>query len=225
MSDENFIQTYFPLQSVVFSASPDATIRVWSVTGGNCIQVVRAHEAGVTGLSLHATGDYLLSSSEDQVGFAGWTDLKVLLLHYIDLVVFFRFSTGPFLTFKLVESSPKSLMRVLAVVSVFVNGCMCQVSRWALIILLLVPQLSPVPSSTLMVSFLAPVRLTPRSRFGIWRSAPTWPTSRATPDPWPPLLSLRTDTTWPQVPLCTLLIFCFVLFWLCIRTGKFQTHF
>lgn len=52
---------------MVFSASPDNTIRVWSVTGGNCVQVVRAHEAGVTGLSLHATGDYLLSSSEDQV--------------------------------------------------------------------------------------------------------------------------------------------------------------
>uniref|UniRef100_A0A8C7HLF2 Pre-mRNA-processing factor 19 n=1 Tax=Oncorhynchus kisutch TaxID=8019 RepID=A0A8C7HLF2_ONCKI len=57
---------YHPSQSVVFSASPDSTIRVWSVTGGNCIQVVRAHEASVTGLSLHATGDYLLSSSEDQ---------------------------------------------------------------------------------------------------------------------------------------------------------------
>uniref|UniRef100_A0A8C6PUQ9 Pre-mRNA-processing factor 19 n=1 Tax=Nothobranchius furzeri TaxID=105023 RepID=A0A8C6PUQ9_NOTFU len=57
---------FHPSQSMVFSASPDATIRVWSVTGGNCIQVVRAHEASVTGLSLHATGDYLLSSSEDQ---------------------------------------------------------------------------------------------------------------------------------------------------------------
>ncbi|ROK80935.1 Pre-mRNA-processing factor 19 [Anabarilius grahami] len=57
---------YHPAQSVVFSASPDSTIRVWSVTGGNCVQVIRAHEAGVTGLSLHATGDYLLSSSEDQ---------------------------------------------------------------------------------------------------------------------------------------------------------------
>uniref|UniRef100_A0A667WTM7 Pre-mRNA-processing factor 19 n=1 Tax=Myripristis murdjan TaxID=586833 RepID=A0A667WTM7_9TELE len=57
---------YHPSQSVVFSASPDSTIRVWSVSGGNCVQVIRAHEAGVTGLSLHATGDYLLSSSEDQ---------------------------------------------------------------------------------------------------------------------------------------------------------------
>ncbi|CAL8263991.1 unnamed protein product [Lota lota] len=57
---------YHPSQAVVFSASPDSTIRVWSVTGGNCVQVVRAHEAAVTGLSLHATGDYLLSSSEDQ---------------------------------------------------------------------------------------------------------------------------------------------------------------
>ncbi|KAI1888215.1 hypothetical protein AGOR_G00182720 [Albula goreensis] len=57
---------YHPSQSVVFSASPDSTIRVWSVAGGNCAQVIRAHEAGVTGLSLHATGDYLLSSSDDQ---------------------------------------------------------------------------------------------------------------------------------------------------------------
>uniref|UniRef100_A0A672TDP1 Pre-mRNA-processing factor 19 n=1 Tax=Sinocyclocheilus grahami TaxID=75366 RepID=A0A672TDP1_SINGR len=57
---------YHPAQSVVFSASPDSTIRVWSVSGGNCVQVIRAHEASVTGLSLHATGDYLLSSSEDQ---------------------------------------------------------------------------------------------------------------------------------------------------------------
>ncbi|KTF94191.1 hypothetical protein cypCar_00001833, partial [Cyprinus carpio] len=29
---------YHPAQSVVFSASPDSTIRVWSVTGGNCVQ-------------------------------------------------------------------------------------------------------------------------------------------------------------------------------------------
>ncbi|KAJ8339855.1 hypothetical protein SKAU_G00344880 [Synaphobranchus kaupii] len=57
---------YHPSQSVVCSASPDSTIRVWSVSGGNCVQVIRAHEAGVTGLSLHATGDYLLSCSEDQ---------------------------------------------------------------------------------------------------------------------------------------------------------------
>ncbi|GAA6105509.1 pre-mRNA-processing factor 19 [Tachysurus ichikawai] len=57
---------YHPSQSLVFSASPDSTIRVWSLAAGNCVQVVRAHEAGVTGLSLHATGDYLLSSSEDQ---------------------------------------------------------------------------------------------------------------------------------------------------------------
>ncbi|MBN3299410.1 PRP19 factor, partial [Amia calva] len=57
---------YHPSQSVVFSSSPDSTIRVWSVSGGSCVQVIRAHEGGVTGLSLHATGDYLLSSSEDQ---------------------------------------------------------------------------------------------------------------------------------------------------------------
>lgn len=51
----------------MFSASPDATIRIWSVPNASCVQVVRAHESAVTGLSLHATGDYLLSSSDDQV--------------------------------------------------------------------------------------------------------------------------------------------------------------
>lgn len=55
------------LQELVFSASPDATIRIWSVPSVSCVQVVRAHESAVTGLSLHATGDYLLSSSDDQV--------------------------------------------------------------------------------------------------------------------------------------------------------------
>ncbi len=63
----SLISSHVLCQSVVFSASPDSTIRVWSVSGGNCVQVIRAHEASVTGLSLHATGDYLLSSSEDQV--------------------------------------------------------------------------------------------------------------------------------------------------------------
>ncbi|XP_045411584.1 pre-mRNA-processing factor 19-like, partial [Lemur catta] len=53
-------------QDLVFSASPDATIRIWSVPNASCVQVVWAHKSAVTGLSLHATGDYLLSSSDDQ---------------------------------------------------------------------------------------------------------------------------------------------------------------
>ncbi|KFV42703.1 Pre-mRNA-processing factor 19, partial [Tyto alba] len=57
---------FHPSQDLVFSASPDATIRIWSVPNASCVQVVRAHEGSVTGLSLHATGDYLLSSSDDQ---------------------------------------------------------------------------------------------------------------------------------------------------------------
>ncbi|XP_010077904.1 PREDICTED: pre-mRNA-processing factor 19, partial [Pterocles gutturalis] len=50
---------FHPSQDLVFSASPDATIRIWSVPNASCVQVVRAHEGSVTGLSLHATGDYL----------------------------------------------------------------------------------------------------------------------------------------------------------------------
>ncbi|GCB81645.1 hypothetical protein scyTo_0023166, partial [Scyliorhinus torazame] len=57
---------FHPSENVVFSASPDTTIRIWSVSTTSCVQVVRAHEGAVTGLSLHATGDYLLSASDDQ---------------------------------------------------------------------------------------------------------------------------------------------------------------
>ncbi|XP_060679440.1 pre-mRNA-processing factor 19 [Hemiscyllium ocellatum] len=57
---------YHPSENIVFSASPDTTIRIWSVSSASCVQVVRAHEGSVTGLSLHATGDYLLSASDDQ---------------------------------------------------------------------------------------------------------------------------------------------------------------
>lgn len=51
----------------MFTASPDSTIRVWGVQTAQCAQIIRAHDAPVTGISLHATGDYLLSSSTDTV--------------------------------------------------------------------------------------------------------------------------------------------------------------
>ncbi|XP_041349094.1 pre-mRNA-processing factor 19-like [Gigantopelta aegis] len=56
---------YHPEEELVFSASPDNTIRVWGVATAQCAQVIRAHDAPVTGISLHATGDYLLSCSLD----------------------------------------------------------------------------------------------------------------------------------------------------------------
>lgn len=51
----------------MFSASPDQTIRVWGVQSKSCAHVIRAHDGPVTGISLHATGDYLLSSGADCV--------------------------------------------------------------------------------------------------------------------------------------------------------------
>jgi WD40 repeat protein len=64
-------------QELVFTASPDATIRVWGVETAQCGQVIRAHDAPVTGISLHATGDYLLSSSTDMVStlYSGFLNL------------------------------------------------------------------------------------------------------------------------------------------------------
>lgn len=48
----------------MFSAFPDATLRILSVSGVSFGQVVHTHESAVTGLSLHATGNYLLTPSD-----------------------------------------------------------------------------------------------------------------------------------------------------------------
>ncbi|XP_046546511.1 pre-mRNA-processing factor 19-like [Haliotis rubra] len=56
---------YHPEEELVFSASPDCTIRVWGITTAQCAQIIRAHDSPVTGISLHATGDFLLSCSQD----------------------------------------------------------------------------------------------------------------------------------------------------------------
>ena len=56
------------LQELVLTASLDSTIRVWGVQQtAPCAHVIRAHDGPVTGISLHATGDYLLSCSTDGV--------------------------------------------------------------------------------------------------------------------------------------------------------------
>ncbi|XP_069752351.1 LOW QUALITY PROTEIN: pre-mRNA-processing factor 19 [Narcine bancroftii] len=57
---------FHPSENIVFSASPDTTIRIWSVTSASCVLKLCVHRRAVSGLSLHATGDYLLSASDDQ---------------------------------------------------------------------------------------------------------------------------------------------------------------
>lgn len=54
------------IQDLVLTASPDTTIRIWDVGTSQTIQLLHAHEEPVTGLSLHPTGDYVLSTSTDQ---------------------------------------------------------------------------------------------------------------------------------------------------------------
>ena len=48
------------------TASHDSTIRLWNVPTSQTLKLLRVHDGPVTGLSLHATGDYVLSTSLDQ---------------------------------------------------------------------------------------------------------------------------------------------------------------
>ncbi|MPC16478.1 Pre-mRNA-processing factor 19 [Portunus trituberculatus] len=48
-----------------FTTLASHPIRVWNVGTSQTLQLIRAHDGPVTGLSLHATGDYLLSASRD----------------------------------------------------------------------------------------------------------------------------------------------------------------
>jgi len=64
---------FHPQRNVVFSASQDATARIWTCSDDGdwrkpytCSQQVRKHKAEVTDLSLHPLGDYFLTASRDK---------------------------------------------------------------------------------------------------------------------------------------------------------------
>lgn len=50
----------------MISGSEDYSIRLWDAQSSQLHQMIRAHDGAITGLSLHPTGDYILSSSMDQ---------------------------------------------------------------------------------------------------------------------------------------------------------------
>ena len=56
---------YHPTEPIVFSASDDATARIWPLEGGAATKL-DTHKAQVTGISLHVTGQFLLSASRDK---------------------------------------------------------------------------------------------------------------------------------------------------------------
>ncbi|RWS07303.1 pre-mRNA-processing factor 19-like protein [Dinothrombium tinctorium] len=57
---------YHGNQTTAITASPDSQIRIWHIGTSQTTHVIRAHDGPITDLSLHATGDYLLSTSTDE---------------------------------------------------------------------------------------------------------------------------------------------------------------
>ncbi|RWS29897.1 pre-mRNA-processing factor 19-like protein [Leptotrombidium deliense] len=57
---------YHGNQTTAITASPDSQIRIWNIGTAHTTHIIRAHEGAITDLSLHATGDYLLSTSTDE---------------------------------------------------------------------------------------------------------------------------------------------------------------
>lgn len=54
-----------PDQKTVISSSSDTQIRIWTKGVDSARHVVNVHNAAVSGISLHPTGDYVLSFSDD----------------------------------------------------------------------------------------------------------------------------------------------------------------
>jgi len=61
---------FHPSEDVIISCSQDRTVRVWRSSGDDkytlAHSIARAHTDDVVGVSLHATGDYLASASNDK---------------------------------------------------------------------------------------------------------------------------------------------------------------
>ena len=57
---------FHPAAELVFSASADKTVKVWSSTSGENVYTFKEHQGEVTGVTLHATGDFIVSASHDK---------------------------------------------------------------------------------------------------------------------------------------------------------------
>ena len=53
-------------KDMAFSCSADKTVKVWAPSTGKCVYTFKEHKADVAGISVHATGDYLVSASMDK---------------------------------------------------------------------------------------------------------------------------------------------------------------
>ncbi|KAJ1483743.1 WD40-repeat-containing domain protein [Baffinella frigidus] len=56
---------FHPTQDVIFTASKDSTVKMWSAQGKQ-IHSFGMHKGEVSGVSVHATGDYIVSTSTDK---------------------------------------------------------------------------------------------------------------------------------------------------------------
>ena len=92
----------FFFQELILSASQDNTMRVWGIQTAQCIHVLRAHEGPVTGISLHATGDYLLSCSTDAVSFhSSRRSASLRMIMHLRKIMLSVFRTGLSVTLRL----------------------------------------------------------------------------------------------------------------------------
>ena len=80
---------YHTDENTALTASADGTVRVWNIAKAETKFTLRFHEGAITGMSLHPTGDFVLTSSEDQSW--GFSDIRAERLITKVILIFTTF--------------------------------------------------------------------------------------------------------------------------------------
>ena len=80
------------VEDYLVSGSRDRSVRLWSISGANCIATFSFHENWVRSVILHPSGNYIISASDDRS--IRVIDIKVRSLLFLSLIIYQKVSNA-----------------------------------------------------------------------------------------------------------------------------------